>query len=141
MCVFKYHAFIFLIRPPRWQRETNTSLSLFSTSSKSQNQVKISNFLTILLITRKVITIEEWTKNLKNLVLSNEYAKKRITAQPFRENTKLTLLRLNSSKKSPQNPLWFLTTGFGIKRPIRIWVQIRQKLFAVVKNGDKKTEV
>jgi hypothetical protein len=22
MCVFKYHAFIFLIRPPRWQRET-----------------------------------------------------------------------------------------------------------------------
>ncbi len=25
MCVFKYHAFIFLIRPPRWQRETETS--------------------------------------------------------------------------------------------------------------------
>ncbi len=24
MCVFKYHAFIFLIRPPRWQRETVT---------------------------------------------------------------------------------------------------------------------
>ncbi len=23
MCVFKYHAFIFLIRPPRWQRETD----------------------------------------------------------------------------------------------------------------------
>jgi hypothetical protein len=52
---------------------------MFSTSSKSQNQVKISYFLTILIITRKVITIEEWTKNLKNWVLSEEYAKKRIT--------------------------------------------------------------
>ncbi len=28
MCVFKYHAFIFLIRPPRWQRET---VSVFCT--------------------------------------------------------------------------------------------------------------
>jgi hypothetical protein len=26
MCVFKYHAFIFLIRPPRWQRETILNL-------------------------------------------------------------------------------------------------------------------
>ncbi len=28
MCVFKYHAFIFLIRPPRWQRETLASCHL-----------------------------------------------------------------------------------------------------------------
>jgi hypothetical protein len=28
MCVFKYHAFIFLIRPPRWQRETLPSVML-----------------------------------------------------------------------------------------------------------------
>ncbi len=48
-------------------------------SSKSQNRVKISNFLTILGITRKVIIIEEWTKNLKNLVLSNGYISKKIT--------------------------------------------------------------
>jgi hypothetical protein len=33
-------------------------------SSKSQNWVKISNFLTILEITRKVIIKEELTKNL-----------------------------------------------------------------------------
>jgi hypothetical protein len=32
---------------------------MFSMSSKSQNWVKISNFLTILEITRKVIIIEE----------------------------------------------------------------------------------
>ncbi len=29
MCVFKYHAFIFLIRPPRWQRETITVLLVY----------------------------------------------------------------------------------------------------------------
>ncbi len=45
---------------------SNTSLSMFLTSSKSQNWVKISNALTILGITRKVIIIEERTKNLKN---------------------------------------------------------------------------
>jgi hypothetical protein len=34
-----------------------------------------------------------------------------------------------------------LTTGFGIKRPIRIWFQIQQKLFAADKNGDQKMVV
>jgi hypothetical protein len=48
---------------------------MFSTRSKSQNRVKISNFLTILGITRKAIIIEEWTKNLKDLVLSYGYNK------------------------------------------------------------------
>jgi hypothetical protein len=51
---------------------------MFSTRSKIQNRVKISNFLTILDITRKVITIEELTKNLKNLVLSYGYTKKKL---------------------------------------------------------------
>jgi hypothetical protein len=52
---------------------------MFSTRSKSQNRVKISNFLTILGITRKVMIIEELTKNLKNLVLSHRCTKKEIT--------------------------------------------------------------
>ncbi len=31
MCVFKYHAFIFSIRPPRWQSETHSIYVLWST--------------------------------------------------------------------------------------------------------------
>jgi hypothetical protein len=51
---------------------------MFLMSSKSQNRVKNSNFLTILGITWKVIIIEELTKNLKNFVLSNGHIKKLI---------------------------------------------------------------
>ncbi len=58
------------------KKGTNTSFSTFSMDPKSQNWIKISNFLTILEITQKVIIIEEWTKNLENLVLSYGQIKK-----------------------------------------------------------------
>ncbi len=32
MCVFKYHAFIFYIRPPRWRCKTDTKYSAFNIS-------------------------------------------------------------------------------------------------------------
>jgi hypothetical protein len=51
---------------------------MFSTRSKCQNRVKISNFLTILRITPKVLIVEKLTKNLKKLVLPYGYTKKRI---------------------------------------------------------------
>jgi hypothetical protein len=43
---------------------------------KKENQVKIFYLLTVLGITRKVIITEQWTKNLKDLVLSYEYTLK-----------------------------------------------------------------
>ncbi len=60
------------------------------------------------------------------------------TAQRFRENADLTLLRPNNSKKSPINPPWFLTADFSTLRPISEWFRFWQKLFAADENGDKK---
>ncbi len=38
------------------------------------------------------------------------------------------IARPNNSKKSPQNPLWFLSTGIVVYRPIRIWSKIQRKI-------------
>jgi hypothetical protein len=54
------------------------SFSMFSTTSKMKNRVKIIDFLTLLRITWKVIITEQGTatENLKDLVLSYEFTKK-----------------------------------------------------------------
>ncbi len=40
MCVFKYHAFIFLIRPPRWQRETQGNTCTCNNVSSGYNIIR-----------------------------------------------------------------------------------------------------
>jgi hypothetical protein len=41
-------------------------------------------------------------------------------------------------KSLPKTTPWFLTTGFDIERPIRIWLKFGRKLFAAEENDDKK---
>ncbi len=62
----------------------------------------------------------------------------KLTAHRFWENAELTLLRLNNSEVSPQNPLLFLTTGIGIYGPVRKWFKIRRKIIRCWRNGEKK---
>jgi hypothetical protein len=106
---------------------------MFSTRSKSQNQVKISIFLTILGITRKVIIIEEWTKHLTNLVLYYGYIKKRIT----KIRQQISVLRpaeVHPSARSWPGEggailqwLYFLRSDFGKTRTWNFYGWIVQK--------------
>ncbi len=54
------------------------SAACFHQDQKCQNRVKIVDFLTVLGITRIVIITEQWTKNLKDLVLCYEYTTKKL---------------------------------------------------------------
>jgi hypothetical protein len=50
----------------------------------------------------------------------------------------MPLLRSNSLKRFPQNPLIF-TSDIGLYRPIRVWFEIWWKLLAAEENSNRKT--
>ncbi len=106
---------------------------MFSTRSKSQNRVKISNFLTKLRITQKVIIIEEWTKNLKNLVLYYGYNKKRITKIGWKISSLRPAEVRPSARSCPGEGgatlqwLYFLRSDFGKTRTWHFYGWIAQK--------------
>ncbi len=114
--------FLFIPTKKIWQWYR---LACFHQDQKCQNRVKISNFLTLSRITRKVIIKEQWTKTIKNLVLSNEYTKKKLLksvkiyralwpaeVRPSAHEGWIT------KKKSPHNTPWFLEAVSSTFRPI-----------------------
>jgi hypothetical protein len=62
-----------------------------------------------------------------------------LLSQGFSEKLELVPLRLNSSKKSPHDPPWFLKAVLWTYRPIRICFWNRRKLSAAKENCGKKS--
>jgi hypothetical protein len=56
MCVFKYHAFIFLIRPPRWQRETLIINRFYCFIFHQFYRIFVKNFFLFL-----IYSIDKWS--------------------------------------------------------------------------------
>jgi hypothetical protein len=63
------------------------------------------------------------------------------TAQRFRENADLTLLRSNNSKKSPITPPDFVQQALIHKGLLEYGLQFGKNCLPQTKNGDKTTAV